>query len=231
MLNNEGTEFKYGVRIILDGSTGYKGGEEGAPCFVETQVVIVTSGVAGGNSITVQGKIKSNDTWTTLATIAGSTTTTVDVSTYDYIRYSLTVASGTGFLIASGFIFTSSPSVSGVATAANQATEITSLTSIDLKQTIVINVRQTLAFTGTSAQSSTFNATTKRVVLTTTQDCWFLIGSNPTAVKQTTTLSTATGVFLPAGGMTYPLFVTGGTDKVAVIYDASAGIMSIQESL
>ena len=120
---------------------------------------------------------------------------------------------------------------SGSATSANQTTANTSLASIDLKQTVVINVRQTLAFTGTSAQSTTFNATTKRVVLTTTQDCWFLMGSNPTAVKQTVTLATATGIFLPAGGMTYPLFVTGGTDKVAVIMDSVAGLVSIQESL
>lgn len=123
------------------------------------------------------------------------------------------------------------PLPSGAATSANQSTEITSLASIDLKQTVVINVRQTLSFNATSAQCTTFNALTKRVVLTTTQDCWFLLGSNPTAVKQTATLATATGIFLPAGGMTYPLFVTGGTDKVAVVMDSVAGFMSIQESL
>jgi hypothetical protein len=104
------------------------------------------------------------------------------------------------------------------------------LASIDIKQSVINSINQTLAIGAASAQSSAVNAATRRVILTATADCWFLIGANPAAVKQTATLATATGIFLAAGGTTYPISVNAG-DKVAVIQDSSAGILSIQETV
>lgn len=116
-------------------------------------------------------------------------------------------------------------------TLCNDGAGVESLSSINARQVITNGINQTLLVGAASVQSSTTNAATKRVVLTTNTDCWFLIGSNPTAVKQTATLATATGIFLPAGGTTYPILVTGGTDKIAVIQDSAGGILSIQESV
>jgi hypothetical protein len=56
-------------------------------------------------------------------------------------------------------------------------------------------------------------------------DCWVAIGSNPTA-----TASTTGSFFLSEGIPSYPISVTGGTTKVAVIEATAAGFLSVIES-
>jgi len=105
MLNSAGTEQKYNITVILDGTTGVKGAADGEPCFAETQLRVEPIGVGGPNSLLVQARIRNSSTWTTIATIAGTTSTVVDISTYDFVRYNVATASGTGEVIAAGFFF------------------------------------------------------------------------------------------------------------------------------
>lgn len=76
----------------------------------------------------------------------------------------------------------------------------------------------------TSALSEIVSSSTKRIVLTSTVDCWFSVGSSPTAV------TTAPSMFLPANTPSYPIAVTAFTSRVAVISTGVSGILSIIES-
>ena len=84
---------------------------------------------------------------------------------------------------------------------------------------------QVVAVGSESLQSSAVNSSTKKIVISATTDCWIAIGNNPTANK-----ATAGNIFLGSGSTTYPISVTGGQTKVAVIQDSLPGYISIIES-
>jgi hypothetical protein len=71
-----------------------------------------------------------------------------------------------------------------------------------------------------SAQSAALAATTTLVRLCATQDCRYLIGSNPTALS--------TSVLLPAGVVEY-VEVTGGYKVAAIKSGAAAGKLNVVE--
>jgi hypothetical protein len=94
------------------------------------------------------------------------------------------------------------------------------------EQTIDISVPpQSVAIGAASAQSSAVGASTKRVVLVATVDCWVSLGADPTAAA-----ATAGSFFLAAGAQTYPLKVTPSTTKIAAIRNSESGYLSIIES-
>ena len=103
MLNNQGTEAKYAAIITLDGTVGIKGSSDGLSCYAETQIRAEVAGVGVTNTVQIQGRLRGSTTWTTLKTITGATSDTVDVSTHDFVRYNVGVADGTGTVVASGF--------------------------------------------------------------------------------------------------------------------------------
>jgi hypothetical protein len=105
MLNNKGTECKYAAIVPLDGTTGIKGSVDGQSCFAETQIRAEVAGVGVTNTVQIQGRLRGSTTWTTLKTITGATSDTVDISTHDFVRYNVGVADGTGTVVASGFFF------------------------------------------------------------------------------------------------------------------------------
>ena len=80
------------------------------------------------------------------------------------------------------------------------------------------------ASSGASAQTAAVGATTTRVIITSTVDCWIAIGSNPTAT------ATPTGsYFLLAGVRDVIRTVTPSVTKIAVLSnDASTGQLSVQ---
>ena len=85
---------------------------------------------------------------------------------------------------------------------------------------------QVLSVTSSSSvKSVATNVLTKTVVLCATVNCWIEIGDNPTAA-----IGTGTSFYLPAGALSYPLAVTGGTTKIAAIADSASGKLSIFES-
>lgn len=134
MLNNRGTEAKYNVSIVLDGATGIKGGDAGLSCFAETKLRFEVINVGGTSAIDVEGRLRNSPNWYIIATIPGAITGTLDISTYDYIRYRVTTASGNGLLVASGYIFNQGAGgVGGDATAANQVIGNSTLSSINTK--------------------------------------------------------------------------------------------------
>ncbi len=104
MLNNQGSGSKFGTTITLPGTTGIKGDEY--EVFIENKIRFQAEGasVGGGNIVACEGKIRGSSTWTSLGTVTGTASAVVDISTYDYIRFNVTTASGTGSIIASGFI-------------------------------------------------------------------------------------------------------------------------------
>jgi hypothetical protein len=115
--------------------------------------------------------------------------------------------------------------VSGVATASNQASQLTKQDTLIATQHISLTTPpQVVSFTSASSASAVVNAATLKVILTSTSDCWVSIGANPTA-------SNTTGSFFLASGIpSYPITVVGGTDKIAVTQFTSAGSLSIIES-
>jgi hypothetical protein len=83
-----------------------------------------------------------------------------------------------------------------------------------------------VAIGAASAQSSAVDATTKRIVLSASSACWVAIGADPTAAA-----NTAGSFYLAAGAQSYPIKVTSGVTKIAVIQDSATGYLSIIESL
>lgn len=73
---------------------------------------------------------------------------------------------------------------------------------------------------GASVQSTAFSAKTTAIRLTADVDCRYAIGTSPTA--------TATSIRLPAGGIDYVGCAPG--DKIAVIQEATAGILNVTEA-
>lgn len=104
MLNNQGASQKHNCKITIPASTGVKG-QDKFPVHIETKLRTIVKSVGGGCTILVQGTIEGSDDWTTITTIVGPSTGVVsDISTYDYVRYNVSVAGGTGELISSGFL-------------------------------------------------------------------------------------------------------------------------------
>lgn len=83
------------------------------------------------------------------------------------------------------------------------------------------DVFQQVTFTGTSAQSSAFASTTKKISVVSNQDCYVQIGSNPTAT------AVAGSFFLPAKVVVK--FGVEGGEKIAAIQSTAGGILSIAE--
>lgn len=136
MLNNKGTEAKYNVSIPITGAIGVLGSSDGQSCFAETKLRFEVTGVGASSQIEVQGRLRNSKNWYDIATIPGAVTGTLDISTYDFIRYVVLVVDGSGVLIASGYIFnqaTGGGSGGGDATAANQVIGNSTLSSINTK--------------------------------------------------------------------------------------------------
>lgn len=105
MLNTSGSRAKHNcVLDLVNASTGVKG-QEKFPVHVETKLRTIVKSVGVGNVVLIQGTIEGSDDWTTITTITGPSTGVVsDISTYDYVRYNVTTASGGGSLVSSAFL-------------------------------------------------------------------------------------------------------------------------------
>lgn len=105
MLNSSGSTAKHNVKIPLSNTiVGIKGSLR-FPVHIETKLRTIVNSVGGTNVILIQGTIEGSDNWTTITTVTGANVGVVsDISTYDYIRYNITVADGDGELISSAFL-------------------------------------------------------------------------------------------------------------------------------
>jgi hypothetical protein len=83
-----------------------------------------------------------------------------------------------------------------------------------------LGASQSVAFTGTSAQSTAVATSTRIVRLVSTQPCFVAIGSDPTA--------TTSSVYLPANVVQYVSIVGG--HKVAAIQVSTAGSLYVTEA-
>ena len=84
------------------------------------------------------------------------------------------------------------------------------------------NTQQKVSFTGTSAQSATFQEKVRTIVVYATEDCWIKVGVNPTAAADD-----GSSVFIPASN--YRPFIVEDSHKVAVIQDSAGGDLHITE--
>lgn len=103
MANKQTHAQKFHIKVTLDAGTGVKGETNGYRIYGETTLRVTPTGVGGTNVIDVEGRLESETTWTTAGSITGTTSGTVDISTYDYIRFNTTTADSTGEVIVSGF--------------------------------------------------------------------------------------------------------------------------------
>lgn len=70
----------------------------------ENSLVIKTIDSGASNLVTAYGKIENEDVWNVLITLSGNETKTIDISSYDYVRFVCNVYGGSVFkLIVSGF--------------------------------------------------------------------------------------------------------------------------------
>jgi hypothetical protein len=101
-------------------------------------------------------------------------------------------------------------------------------TNIEADQALGFQVNlptQVITTSTTSQQTTAVGAGIRKIVIQTTKAAWFAVGSNPTA-----TVGGAGSFYLPDGGQSYPIFVSFGVTKVAVIQDSVSGIAVIIES-
>ena len=104
MLNNTATEAKYNITVPIS-NIGICGDIGGQACFAETSLRFEVVGVGPTNSIDIQGRLRNSPNWYVIATIPGAVSGTIDISTYDFIRYNTTVLDGSGVMYASGYLF------------------------------------------------------------------------------------------------------------------------------
>ena len=84
---------------------------------------------------------------------------------------------------------------------------------------------QFLAVGAASVASAAVGANTNRVFLTSTTGCYVAFGATPTATAG------AGSIYVPPNVVMFPISVTSGVTKVAVIQASAAGALTITESL
>ena len=93
ILNNPGT-----VGVLNTGTLRSDGQpDDFFAVHAETRVRLE---LTGSSTVVVEARIMNSSVWTTLTVTSGL----VDVSTYDYIRFRVSVAGTAGTVIASGFL-------------------------------------------------------------------------------------------------------------------------------
>lgn len=83
---------------------------------------------------------------------------------------------------------------------------------------------QSVAVSGSSTQSSAFQAATTVVRVYSTTDCFLKFGTNPTAVANTS-------IFLPAGVIDYLGVPQNQSYKVAVLQSTASGTLYVTEGV
>lgn len=110
MINSAGTESKYGLKLAIPNAIGIIGSSDGESIFAETKARIEVVDVSGAFVMDVEGQVKNSPNWYVITTITGAITGTLDISTYDRIRYNITNVGGVGTLYASGYLLTNAAS-------------------------------------------------------------------------------------------------------------------------
>ena len=91
---------------------------------------------------------------------------------------------------------------------------------------VTMQAEQIVTVGAASAASAAVQATTNRVVLSSTTGAWVAFGSNPTAVAATTG-----NIYVPPNVVMPAIAVTPGITKIAAIQATAGGTLSIIESL
>jgi len=94
---------KFHKKITLDAGTGVKGEPRGYEVFGETNIRVTPVGVGGTNVIDIEARLLTETAWTSIGTVTGTTSDTIDISTYDLVRFNQTTSDGNGEVIVSGF--------------------------------------------------------------------------------------------------------------------------------
>lgn len=89
-----------------------------------------------------------------------------------------------------------------------------------MAQAVSFGIVQNVAYTGTAAASSAFNANTRVIRLVATTDCYVAISANPTA--------TTSSAYLPQGIVEYVRINAG--DKISAIRRSADGTLNVVET-
>ena len=153
MTNKRFNQTKFHRIIELTAGTGIKGEALGYQTYGETSLRVSPVSVGGTNVLDVEGRLEGQTTWTVLGSITGVVSDSVDISTYDYIRFNTTTADSTGEVIVSGFFnqassggssgaavaFKTMQTDAGTAPVADAADDTLTFTSSDASITITGN--------------------------------------------------------------------------------------------
>ncbi len=121
-MGNKTQEFdnKFNVKLDIPDATGTFGSSSGYKVYGETKLRVKTKDIGGSGVVLVEGQLAGEDDWDTLATITGATEATVDISTYDLIRFNVDTDDGEGTLFSSGFFLPSGGSSGGGGVSVNE---------------------------------------------------------------------------------------------------------------
>ena len=145
---------------------------------------------------------------------------TVPVAAYPQFRARLSTAlTGAGATLQLAVISSSAPDTSVVTCGLDP------LQSNHPGVAVVQGSPQFLTVGAASVQSAAVGASTNRVFLTSTTGCYVALGSNPTATVG------AGSIYVPPNVVMFPISVTSGTTKIAVIQSTAGGNLTIVESL
>lgn len=71
----------------------------------ENTLKVVVASAGGGNLVTVYGRIEGESVWGSIGTVSGNSTSSIDISQIDYVRFVCTTYGGSAFEMAvSGFL-------------------------------------------------------------------------------------------------------------------------------
>jgi hypothetical protein len=97
-----GHDTKFHRRYTIDAS-GVLSDPENGKVFEEEVIRVIISGVGLTNVINLEVKLLDQTSWTVLEVLTGEVNKVIDISTWDQVRFNVTVLDGTGRLEVSGF--------------------------------------------------------------------------------------------------------------------------------
>lgn len=166
---------KMGTDLQVPASTGVVGLVDGYQVYGESKMRAVLTGVGGTCGIDIEGKIRGQDTWVVLDSFVGpGSISDTDIGTWDFVRFNITTADGTGKLVVSAFF--SGGGTAGSGTSNSFETIVTDLGT----SPVATSSADILTFTSVDGTLDiTGNSTTDTIDLSATG----LAGSNVTSVN------------------------------------------------
>lgn len=147
--------------ILLPIATGFASNAQGSKEFdvsVEDKLRIVVEGAAGGNVVVVKAKINLESAYENIKTLTGPGSYTVNVSTYDKVKFDVTTYSNSGVekIVVSSFNEASGSAVIGVPAGTTVEGDPIQFTSTGASVTITKTAEDTINFESAGGGGNSF---------------------------------------------------------------------------